>query len=399
MPTPQETLRAQLNTRMPAPTATPESDKTPATPGRRYFRVIGRGTCGTIYEHSGLPAEVAIKVGSERASIKRDFNHSLRAFNATKTSCPRSEALLQIPLPLVPRPRKRLDDNDLGRLGSKGLRLEAVDAEICDGGPRVFRGAVIPAAWEEERIGAVSEAVRDALVDLYVEPDQRPSVKSDDENRDCLIRVYLGAESPGPHHLEELRNAPLYLDQMISLQLDTQTLAKEMAMRLATCHWGAGLDGMDIEFVLGAPRLARYRDRTELAKPQPAAKMWMLDYDKTTLIPLHGKTAELEKTGEDIVSKFSIAIHGNDPYYPRPSLNQGVWDKFAEIYILGSRSILRNTKMPDEKMKRLLELPKRVIERLKELYDAEERWQRDASELVGFEDDTGRVDKGWGSEK
>jgi hypothetical protein len=408
----QEILRAGLSTRIPAgavvTTSTRETGTSSATPARPalrptgqppYFRIIGRGTCGTVYEHSGLPAEVVVKVGSDRASIKRDFNHALRAFNASRTSCARSDALLHIPHPLIPRPRKLLDDHDLGRLGSRGLRLEAVDAELCVGEPAVFRRAEMPAAWEGERIGPVCAEIRGALVDMYVQPELRGLARSDGDNQDCLVRIYLGARSPpARYHLQCLRNAPLFQDHMKRLGLDTTALAEEMALGLATCHWGACLDGMDVEFVLGAPRLPTYRDRTDAGMPQPAARMWMLDYDKTALVSHHGKTDE-ELDEARMAERLAVAMHGNDPYYPRPSLDRGVWDRFAEVYVLASRSILRNTKMSDEKLKILLEVPSGVMARLEKLYQDEEKWHSQAEDMVGFEprgDDGG---EGWGSDE
>ncbi|KAI0168351.1 hypothetical protein BJ166DRAFT_590798 [Pestalotiopsis sp. NC0098] len=460
MSTARQCLRVQLNTRAPAaapsspevenknpalPTSHPAPESTQCGPQPPYFRVIGRGTCGTVYEHSGLPAEIAIKVGSDRIALKRDFNHALRAFNASRApraplaspfcsagtapDVPEDEAAtFAIPRPLVPRPRKMLDDHDLGRLGRRGLRLEAVDDELFDAGPEDcedFAGAEIPAAWEAERIGAVAPDARAALVDLFVAPALRAAMHADDESRDCLVRVYLGAESPGSGsmrgarrqrkggrwHLDDgLRNAPLYLDQMRDVGLDARALAEEVAVGMATCHWGACLDGMDVEFVLGAPRLPRYRDRADLhAAPhgQPAARVWMLDFDKTALLPFQAR-GSCCPTAEDLVERFAVALHGNDPYFPRPSLDRALWDRFAEVYGSAGRATLRRLKIsPTSRLQTLLALPAAVMARLAELYDEEEQWQRDADELVGFEDITIEMDddeegeaglRGWGSD-
>ncbi|ETS79966.1 hypothetical protein PFICI_07495 [Pestalotiopsis fici W106-1] len=432
----QQCLRVKLNTRVPA--AADGAGKTPQVPPPcssasappptstqcspshpQYFRVIGRGTCGTVYEHAGLPTEVAIKVGSDRAAIKRDFNHALRAYNASRA--PRSPvslftgplpddeaATLDIPRPLVPRPRKMLDDHDLGRLGRRGLRLEAVDDELSDGGPEDFTGAEIPSAWEVERIGPIAATVRDALVDLYVQPALRETLRANDESRDCLVRVYLGAQAPSSSrqrqrrqwHLDSgLRNAPLYLDQMDEARLDPCMLAEEVGVGIATCQWAACLDGMDVEFVLGGPRLPRYRDRAECAAmpEQPEARMWMLDYDKTTLLPFVARGSQCP-SAEELVERFAVSMHGNDPYFPRPSLDRALWDRFVEVYVLTARSILRNTKMPASRLEFLLDLPREVMARLAELYEEEEQWQRDADDLVGFEDGRDDLGEGWGSE-
>ena len=73
--------------------------------------------------------------------------------------------------------------------------------------------------------------------------------KSDPDNQDCLIRLYLGArQSESP---DSLRNFPLHLDLLEEIGLDIVAYAASMVIGLAVMHWGAFVNGMDCEFVLG----------------------------------------------------------------------------------------------------------------------------------------------------
>lgn len=49
-----------------------------------------------------------------------------------------------------------------------------------------------------------------------------------------------------------LRNYKLHIDQVKSLQLNTDDYTRSMAGALAVLHWHTEVDGMDIEFVLGS---------------------------------------------------------------------------------------------------------------------------------------------------
>lgn len=86
-------------------------------------------------------------------------------------------------------------------------------------------------------------------------PDFQQEAKDDEDNKDCLVRIYLGERQTGRMQAEgydSLRNFPLRLDMIEDLELETLDLAGEMALGLATLHWQAQVEGMDVEFVLGS---------------------------------------------------------------------------------------------------------------------------------------------------
>ena len=92
---------------------------------------------------------------------------------------------------------------------------------------------------------------------MYFDEDEeiQQEAKDDPDNKDCLVRIYLGEREPIRQQSESydtLRNFPLRLNMMEDLEIEVSQLAKEMAIGLAIMHWQAQVDGMDVEFVLGS---------------------------------------------------------------------------------------------------------------------------------------------------
>ncbi|KAL8895883.1 MAG: hypothetical protein Q9207_007964 [Kuettlingeria erythrocarpa] len=102
-----------------------------------------------------------------------------------------------------------------------------------------------------------------ALVDLYFEhggKEAKEEAKCDEENEDCLVRVYLGEREADTHvsyngNESTLRNFPVRLDRWENAvgKDGVRVLARQMAVGLAVLHWRAKVDGVDVEFVLGGP--------------------------------------------------------------------------------------------------------------------------------------------------
>ena len=124
-----------------------------------------------------------------------------------------------------------------------------------------------------------------------------------------------------------------------------QPLVTEMAIGLAIIHWQAKVDGMGCEFVLGGAANNGSDDRrldvrlyiedtapcnVLLPKSRPV-HLWMLDFDKASTVQL---------TPEDVDRKLVPAFLGNDPYYPRPDADKGLWEEFCASYLKTSHIIL-----------------------------------------------------------
>ena len=117
-----------------------------------------------------------------------------------------------------------------------------------------------------EHIPPLKVHITNALIEVYCDEPLQEAGQSQDCNRHCLIRPYLGKQRGTttrheiPQACLDLHNYPLHLDQMRHLRLDTASYALVMADALAVMHWGAHIDAANVEFVLGS---ALYKDPRE----------------------------------------------------------------------------------------------------------------------------------------
>ncbi|KAJ5192628.1 hypothetical protein N7449_008770 [Penicillium cf. viridicatum] len=187
--------------------------------------VIGRGTCGTIFEIPGT--ESAYKKGRDKDSLWNDANltnKACRAVTETKTCLQET-----FPNTSIPRWRENLsqfpNDTEIGYL------------------------------FQVQRIFPLPKPSREALIRLYFPKKMHHSAYEDPDNKACLVRPYLGqrrGEWEFSRPALSLHNFPLYLDQIEELQLEAVQYSEGMAIGLVIIHWKAHLDGMDMEFVLGS---------------------------------------------------------------------------------------------------------------------------------------------------
>jgi hypothetical protein len=173
------------------------------------------------------------------------------------------------------------------------------------------------------------------------------------ENKDCLVRLYLG------RRLKEvtrsnvaLRNFPLHVNDMEHMGLDTFMYAKIMAQALAVLHWQARVDANDVEFVLGsAPKLRAPASAAEMKNSSPndikflgqvldfnhrSIGIWLLDFNQC------GDFAEGDAGLKQLVNGF----YWNDPYYPRPvnmtAEDKKLWESFKQAYLQTSSKFTKD---------------------------------------------------------
>ena len=60
--------------------------------------------------------------------------------------------------------------------------------------------------------------------------------------------------------------------------------------------------------------------------------LWMFDFDKAS---------KIELTKHDVNTRLVPACLGNDPYYPRPQVDEELWEEFCGVYLKASEVILR----------------------------------------------------------
>ncbi|OTA07942.1 hypothetical protein A9Z42_0088740 [Trichoderma parareesei] len=209
-----------------------------------------------------------------------------------------------------------------------------------------------------ERILPLPERARTLLIEKYCPPQVKEDALSDNANRDCLVRPYLGSmqgKTGGQGRFFSLRNFKLHLNQMADLQLDVKAMASKMGVSMAIMHWAARTDARDVEFVLGSSAeetSARLTSEEVARLQQPVftgpvtsddrqgffhqrtTEMWLLDFNQVQSIAMD----------EEGVAKAVEAARINDPYFPRPlgesTVEKQVWDAFEKSYTTAADAIL-----------------------------------------------------------
>jgi hypothetical protein len=193
------------------------------------------------------------------------------------------------------------------------------------------------------------------------------------------VRVYLGElRNNRPYMNFNLRNFPLYLDQIVGLELSADDITSTLASTLAVIHFKAEIDARDVEFVLGtapsfshnqAPTSAEILTGSPRMSSAPAGTginftnrwihLWVLDFNECAPITM-------DETGMETAA---VAFHQNAPYCPRPpraatvsnAEMDEVWVTFEQSYLRTSSTVLRERAMDPQR------LPRLFIEKVKEL--------------------------------
>ena len=337
------------------------------------LRVIGRGSCGSVFEIPGTP--IAFKKSSNTEALWNDFRLTNMVHNALiEAQSVLQQALPDRTIPWTPMCHEFFLEssswwaNDLSRFAIGNRKERAV--------------------FFVDRILPLPQTAREALMRTYFDeaPDVQEEAFNSEENKHCLVRVYLGANET-PKELAEsydtLLNFPLKLNMIEDLDLDVDGLAIEMAIGLAVIHWGAKVNGMDSEFVLGSsaakPREATQgftancppREVHEVDFKTRATHLWLIDFDKLSPINF---------TKDDIDRKLVLAFLGNDPYFPRPDIDPKLWLVFSNAYVKASHAILKAQSVKQSTLK----LPERLLHKVAAMIESTKDW--DPEEDITFGD-------------
>lgn len=364
-------IRRVFSTDADTPSAAEEPDA--ARPQRPLICNIGRGTCGTVYELGAT--NCAIKLGGDAEALVRDYRQTIKAWRAVREW---GEAVaarfaargVRVSIPRVPRCYEfhagcadvvarhegALASEDNSGSSDSGL------SEI-DGQERTNPGFIM------ERIPAIPRCAREALIKEVFNEEYQDHFLNDMDSIDCLIRVYFGEDLHDDDSVSDLRNFPLYSDQMDEIGLDTATLATELAAGLALVHWGTELDAMDSEFVLSSssPHVPRSRMSSldlavgDAAEPKPdstrrGTHLWILDFDKASHLELDDP--------HELVRQLFVAMIDNDPYFPRPEVNEERWLQFRQAYLKASEVVLAARAARGDPVHELLPLPEQLMDAL-----------------------------------
>ncbi|CAF9933843.1 MAG: hypothetical protein HETSPECPRED_009020 [Heterodermia speciosa] len=338
-------------------------------PDRENFRTIGLGSCGSVFEVPGT--ELAYKKGSIESEIWKDFCLTNKVHIAGTTARHMLQNIFpELMIPRTPRCHNYHPADDEAFWSAKTVQR-------FPPGHRTRKPL-----FAVDRILPLPQKSREALIDLFFDqsPATQQEARDDVENKDCLVRTYLG-ERESEEQVEmvynSLRNFPLRLNMMEDLGLEIMAIANEIAVGLAIMHWQAKVDAMDVEFVLGsavtwdddqpvlfhdlsaAPHTVR-----AISFKRRTVHLWMFDFDKAS---------EVNFTIDDVNGKLVPAFLGNDPYYPMPHIDRDLWDSFSGTYIKASEAILRNNKADES----VMGLPKRFLDEVVRRAEENKAWDEE----------------------
>lgn len=300
------------------------AEELPDLSKEQNLRQIGKGQCGTIFTraHSG----VILKVANYPIKVEQcwnDFQIHVRVYEAIRSHMRNLS---------VPKPYgwTQSDSKTWSPWQEAGLPSSLSDA----------MGGIM-----SERIFPLPKGTREALIDATCPMSLQESARRDVENKDCLLRVYMGRKGR-PERYFKLRNLPLYIDDLIRLEMNVESFAKTMASALAVMHWVCGVDARDVEFVIGCtPTETRHitpediegKTREEMLGFENmkcvnhTEHLWLLDFNECTSFTVDDSGAWLTQ----LVDAFNF----NDPYYPRTSSDpvlEDLWQVFRCEYLTRS---------------------------------------------------------------
>lgn len=306
---------------------------------------IGEGMCGTIYPLEGTTQVIKIPKSPEKS---HELWQDAMMHNRIE------ETMRGVPSAL------RQDFS----VPAYGGWVAPETSTFWDDNAQLF-----PPATKVPNFGLISERilplplpVRTALVDALCSKaikKQKEAFLKQPENKDCLVRLYLGRRVEGSKSDNvRLRNFPLHVNDMEHLKLDTRMYATTMARALATMHWAAGVDANDVEFVLGSSPCKNLTakptmEELEASDMHSAAKLYQFDlWHRAISIWLldFNQCKKFEHNAQGL-KQLVDGFYWNDPYYPRPGSrhqdDKHLWEVFRDAYleasdVLGGGSMARD---------------------------------------------------------
>lgn len=192
---------------------------------------------------------------------------------------------------------------------------------------------------EMERILPLPKVARKAIItQFHPSPTQSTvnSILNEASNKHCLARTYLGKKK-GSFGVENfsLRNFPLDLTSLMRLRIDVDFLATAMGTAYGVMHWGAGVNGDDVEFVLG----------TSAVSPEATAPpdiqhrqvgLYLLDFGQCEQIDLS------EDDVEFVYQRFkgTMVTGDNQLFIPNCLDSPELYQTFKKAYIATGQAIL-----------------------------------------------------------
>ncbi|KAF7562978.1 hypothetical protein G7046_g1153 [Stylonectria norvegica] len=300
-----------------------------SAPENQDFVQIGAGLQGTVFEQIGRPFAIKQEAPGN-ALLSTCLSHEISMHQAVTAAFDKYDNTIGSNVH-VPRIQNIIDHtND---------RFWQQNLDRFPAGYRARANLV-----EMERILPLPKITRQALIaELYLKPSSLIDIGSLDtilnhgENKHCLVRTYLGKKAVSTQTFS-LRNLPLYSDSMLHYHVNVEQLARSMGKAFALMHWGAGVNGDDVEFVFGTSLAPGHGDGNEdedEGLQHRAVGLYLLDFGQC-------ESVDLFQDPEVVYQAFKGAMitGDNQLFIPHYRVNPATYTAFKMAYIHASQNIL-----------------------------------------------------------
>jgi hypothetical protein len=169
---------------------------------KAFFREIGTGSIGKVYEHPGTVFVYKVPVSGQPDKLWNNYEKHLRVYNSFKAV---PYVLDQIEIPrcfwYATPDTATFWDEYLDRFPDSPHFRRAPRHVLC-----------------MERIFPLPRSMRHALVDKFCPVMSRQQMKESEANKDCLVRPCLGRQKYGSgSHFFSLRNFKLHANEIKDL--------------------------------------------------------------------------------------------------------------------------------------------------------------------------------------
>jgi hypothetical protein len=299
-----------------------------ARPELQHAVQIGKGLQGVIFERVGNPLAMKKELPGN-SQLPTNLQHEYRVHETVLAAFDKYEASIESKV-RVPRLSNIIDDSD---------KFWFTNTNTFPNGYRTPSILV-----EMDRILPLPKVTRKALIKQFYPHDDGTRdfddtvncLLSETANKHCLVRTYLGRDHAiyTPETFS-LRNFPLYLRSMMDLGLDIHGLAGSMGKAFAIMHWGAGINGDDVEFVLGSEAVDGQACTVDFQ--HRAIGFYLLDFGQCDAVEL-GNT-----DSESVYQAFKGAMvtGDNQLFIPNCLRQPGLYSSFKDAYITAAKIILQ----------------------------------------------------------
>lgn len=290
-------------------------------PNLQQINQIGVGLQGVIFEQVGKESVLKKqKPGNEKlaSNLRKEYTIHRDVSDAFERYQPLTNSATLVPKPFRFIPKNAEDSFWEQLLPKLPLEYRTRDDSVL-----------------MQRILPLPKVVRRALITKFITADvsQASALLADQKNKHCLARVYLGKKNGPLNPDSPLRNFPLYLDSMKQIGIDTIRLASALGTAYATLHWGACVNGDDVEFVFGTTA-EQDSNKTQPDFQRRAVCLFLLDFGQCD-------TVDLSQDREAVYQAFKGAmVTGDNQWFiPRPTQPE-LFAAFKEAYSEAGRVIL-----------------------------------------------------------